>query len=306
MVSLILANKNLPESFYIEQLSGSSKIVYLPKLDFTKLSTIVNEHIDNQDQVIIFGFPYKYTKEKYVISEITKLQHEKQVEFKHFCTFGDSMQSLNSQVSETESNIQMLFKWLFKVNTVNDTIVQCLQSYHEYSFKDSVLPLIVRELLDFYRTDFYNEFTKYGSNINRFIKNHSSLIKHLERQRTEYIDYKKQQARIVKLTDNVCLVTVYAERYKNELAHELLNSDKASSFRACIVIVGTHTKGSDMLSIRTKGINADHIARTIGDGRGKRNVASVFVNSTIQPMYDTLKTYLTEREYIDNFLLEDK
>ena len=91
MVSLILANKNLPESYYIEQLSGSSKIVYLPKLDFTKLSTIVNEYLDNQNQVIIFGFPYKCTKEKYVISEITKLQHEKQLEFKHFCTFGDSM-----------------------------------------------------------------------------------------------------------------------------------------------------------------------------------------------------------------------
>ena len=133
-----------------------------------------------------------------------------------------------------------------------------------------------------------------------------SLLNKLNTKREEYISKKKQDAKITKVAKDICLVVVYAELYKNELAHSLLNSTKAKQYNSCIVLIGTHTKGSDMFSIRTRNISADSIARTLGNGRGKDNVASVFLPSMVDVINDTAVQYLTTKVNIEFFIKDDK
>ena len=317
-MGLYLLNKNNHESYYLQYLVENTEreknqFIYLPKLDFTNLCDIIINNLDKDTQgnITIFGFPYKSTKEQQVMNEISKVQQgitdlSISSNIYHYCTFGDTLQSMNSNVSDTLSSIQMFVNnnthYLDINNDINNEVAY-LQSYHEYSFGDNEVALMFKDLIDFYGTSFSNV---YSGDINSFLKDNMYLIKNLHTKRVEYISKKKQDAKITKLTKDICLVVVYAELYKNELAHALLNSTKANQYNSCIVLIGTHTKGSDMFSIRTRNISADSIARTLGNGRGKKNVASVFLPSMVDIINDTAVQYLTTKENIEFFIKDDK
>lgn len=317
-MGLYLLNKNNHESYYLQYLvekanREKNQFVYLPRLDFTNLYDIISNNVDKDTQgnITIFGFPYKSTKEQQVMNEISKVQQGTtdlgiSSNIYHYCTFGDTLQSMNSSVSDTLSNIQMFVNnnthYLDISGNINNEIAY-LQSYHEYSFGDNGVALMFKDLLDFYGTSFSSV---YNGDINSFLKDNIYLVKNLHAKRVEYIDKKKQDAKINKIGNDICLVVVYAELYKNELAHALLNSTKAKQYKSRIVLIGTHTKGSDMFSIRTKNISADGIARTLGNGRGKQNVASVFLPSMVDFMNDTAIKYLTTKENIEFFIKDDE
>lgn len=317
-MGLYLVNKNNHESYYLQYLvekneREKNQFIYLPRLDFTNLCSIITNNLDKDTtgSITIFGFPYKNTKEQQVMNEISKIQQvTKDLNLSgtinHYCTFGDSLQSMNSSVSDKLSNIHMFVNnntYYLDVNTNVKNEVSYLQSYHEYNFGNSKVALMFKDLIEFYGSNFPNV---YSGDINTFLKTNMYLIKNLNSKREGYINKKKQDAKITKLTKDICLVVVYAELYKNELAHELLNSTKATQYNSCIVLIGTHTKGSDMFSIRTRNISADSIARTLGNGRGKDNVASVFLPSMVDVINDTAVQYLTTKENIEFFIKDDK
>lgn len=316
-MGLYLLNKNNHESYYLQYLveknnKEKSQFIYLPRLDFTNIYDTIIDNLDKDTtgSITIFGFPYKNTKEQQVMNEISKIQQAtKDINLSgtinHYCTFGDSLQSMNSSVSDKLSNIQMFVdnnKYFLDDNNVKNE-VSYLQSYHEYSFGDSKVALMFKDLIEFYGVNFSSI---YSGDINTFLKDNMYLVKNLNTKREEYISKKKQDAKITKVAKDICLVVVYAELYKNELAHSLLNSTKAKQYNSCIVLIGTHTKGSDMFSIRTRNISADSIARTLGNGRGKDNVASVFLPSMVDVINDTAVQYLTTKENIEFFIKDDK
>lgn len=316
-MGLYLLNKNNHESYYLQYLveknnKEKNQFIYLPRLDFTNIYDTIIDNLDKDTtgSITIFGFPYKNTKEQQVMNEISKIQQAtKDINLSgtinHYCTFGDSLQSMNSSVSDKLSNIQMFVdnnKYFLDDNNVKNE-VSYLQSYHEYSFGDSKVALMFKDLIEFYGVNFSSI---YSGDINTFLKDNMYLVKNLNTKREEYISKKKQDAKITKVAKDICLVVVYAELYKNELAHSLLNSTKAKQYNSCIVLIGTHTKGSDMFSIRTRNISADSIARTLGNGRGKDNVASVFLPSMVDVINDTAVQYLTTKENIEFFIKDDK
>lgn len=316
-MGLYLLNKNNHESYYLQYLveknnKEKNQFIYLPRLDFTNIYDTIIDNLDKDTtgSITIFGFPYKNTKEQQVMNEISKIQQAtKEINLsgtiKHYCTFGDSLQSMNSSVSDKLSNIQMFVdnnKYFLDDNNVKNE-VSYLQSYHEYSFGDNKVALMFKDLIEFYGVNFSSI---YSGDINTFLKDNMYLVKNLNTKREEYISKKKQDAKITKVAKDICLVVVYAELYKNELAHSLLNSTKAKQYNSCIVLIGTHTKGSDMFSIRTRNISADSIARTLGNGRGKDNVASVFLPSMVDVINDTAVQYLTTKENIEFFIKDDK
>lgn len=114
--------------------------------------------------------------------------------------------------------------------------------------------------------------------LNEVVKENQYIISGQMMDMADYIKTKVEQARVSDITVkgiNCKLKVIFAERYINELANRLL--EVGYNDVPTIVCVGRPTKGSDMFSVRTKGVDArDFVELIDGQRKGKENVGTFF------------------------------
>jgi hypothetical protein len=116
-----------------------------------------------------------------------------------------------------------------------------------------------------------------GFSMPDMVKEFAPVIKGQFEKMNDYIERKRDMVKTmaVSIDGEPCVLkVVYAEEYINELANDILT--RTQTAKPLIVCVGRTTKGSDILSIRTRGVQAGRIAYFINEGGGKEQVASVF------------------------------
>lgn len=131
----------------------------------------------------------------------------------------------------------------------------------------------------------YNAMGKYmptalqGKAINTVIHEQQCTIAGQLMSMSEYIKDKIEQVKIADVVINgvPCkLKVIFADRYINEVANRLLEVGYQDT--PTIVCVGRSTKGTDMFSVRTKGVDAREFIKGVsGKATGKENAGSLFV-----------------------------
>ena len=131
----------------------------------------------------------------------------------------------------------------------------------------------------------YNAMGKYmptaleGKTIQQAVTENKCVIAGQLMAMSEYIKDKIEQTKTadVVINDIPCkLKVVFADRYINEIANRLLEVGYQEA--PTVVCVGRATKGTDMFSVRTKGVDAREFIKGVsGKATGKENVGSLFV-----------------------------
>jgi hypothetical protein len=257
-------------------------IRYTTYLDFRDY-----ENFTDADMIITLGLPYNgynLPEAFYGHADVPFM------DFLHFASYGEEIEGRHivSLVNPDVDPIKELTKYISHTGT-------CLLSEH-ITFTEKAWYLV--EAVNAYRTwtwegndtakmllALYNASYKWlpnlmkGLSLPEMIKAHAPVIKGQIEKMNDFILKKRQTAKTFTtvIDDQTCTVkVVFSEEYINELANDLLHSEQTAN--PVIVCVGRSTKGSDMFSIRTKGINAARVAYLINEGKGKENVATVFTN----------------------------
>lgn len=131
----------------------------------------------------------------------------------------------------------------------------------------------------------YNAMGKYmptaleGKTLQQAVTNNKCVIAGQMMAMSEYINDKIEQTKTadIVINDVPCkLKVVFADKYINEIANRLLEVGYQEA--PTVVCVGRATKGNDMFSVRTKGVDAREFIKGVsGQATGKENVGSLFV-----------------------------
>lgn len=105
------------------------------------------------------------------------------------------------------------------------------------------------------------------------------VFKGLRTNRNQYIQQAIKRVTATVVNDHVVCFG-YAERYHNEIAHTLIEFYKKHNYTKILVFVGKHTKGDDMFSVRSYGVDASVVANKLNRGKGKPTTATVFLGNS--------------------------
>lgn len=264
---------------------------------FKEVSEI--EDLREYDEVWIVGVPY-YNSYEWVIKERICLD----APVRHFASYGDTFSRGNrknitwSQVSEVETPLISLVEALDEHKEENqrvfpdekgrnwvDLILENINRYHTYSPEHvSGLPWEMVLLSEHFReglSSIYDEWKSLKDNLVSM----SDIRVRLRENANEYIFRKVDSCRIKEVSyadKRLFVFMLYAENHVNEISHQLLNS-VAEYGVPTAVLVGKHTRGGDLFSIRTsEGVSAAGIADVLSGKRsGKDRVGSVFLPATL-------------------------
>jgi hypothetical protein len=216
------------------------------------------------------------------------------MDFFHVSTYGESIQGthIKSIVSEDVDPIKELCSYwarfpeatvLAKNITFTEKanhLITAINAYRTWAWQDNNTTRMLLAL--------YNSCHQWlpnllrGKNFPEVVKQYAPIIKGQLHKMEQYIERKREVTYRTHVTvgEQECLLkVVFADEYINELANALLNEEHTST--PIIVCVGRATKSNDMYSIRTKSVNAGHVANLINEGKGgkkqdKENVATAF------------------------------
>lgn len=285
----VIGRNGDPESIF---LSTIGNVYYVDNIiDGVKIAKeLMNKEL--RDTVILFNLPITGNKVNHVTRYINEIKDiNPNVLFEHYATFGDKVNNslAKNYVNELISPINLLSynhnDWFS-----DDKIfgVELLDKYHKYELDSEGDVEIFRALVLFYDTNLKNYLK---DDIRDFIDTNEVFIEHYNKDKSYYINKKLSQVSKFALSNNIELSIVFAERFENELAHEIIDN---SSYDKVIVLVGNHTSRSDMYKVRTSNVNANAVARLIGDGGGKENVGNFFLTSPYRNMYNGLVNFINE------------
>lgn len=256
-------------------------VQYTGHIDFSDYTQFSEANV-----VLVLGLPYKgFTLPEVFFTAVDNPF----TEFIHLSTYGEAIQGqyLVSEVNEGADPIWQLSNLLqYKPGSsilgtyVSFTdkatyMIQAVNAYRTWTWANNNT---TKMLLALYQGSFkWLPHMTRGLSLQEVIEKYAPVIKGQMQKQADYLERKKEVVKVydtcIQGTDCI-LKVVFAEEYINELANELLNIEHTA--KPVIVCVGRSTKGSDMFSIRTKGIHAGQVAHWINEGNGKENVGSVF------------------------------
>ena len=264
---------------------------------------------DNTKRLFIVGLPF-WSSQYNAVSELLASQRDPQEILKiyHFATFGDSFPDeewqdgffcWHSMVDEVVSPVQKLADVLLMLQAegkcpcdledffaINETIIRLVDQYNSYSFepntKENTVNLV--DLGNLLREDMPRAFSSHWT-FEEIMENYFYTLLGLRNTRNEYIQQaiKKVRATVINSTV-VCFL--YAEQYPNEIAYKLIDFYRQHNYEKVIVFVGKHTKGDDMFSVRSYGVDASEVAYRLNRGKGKPNTATVFLGNSGNATYN--------------------
>lgn len=270
---------------------------YQRSLDFREFGQFAGVDIN-----VVLGSPYRgYELPKEFYEEVSIPF----VEFIHFSTFGIDIEhaKIISHVEEGKDPILNLYERLVyrpdstilsnhvELSDKVENLVYAINAYRTWTWEGNN---IVRVLLALYNASYKRmpELVR-GMTLANMVRNNAPVIRGqmekmdniieraIETSYTETISYEGR---------NVTLRVAFSTEYVNEIANALLGDRDTEPI---IVCVGRPTKGNDLMSIRTRNINAEQIAYQINEGGGKEEIASAFFGASYSViMGESIKTKL--------------
>lgn len=306
---LMITKKNIQGyvlNYLFKQLAVKSEHNYTCEfLDKFNLPDIKN-YANKADILIIAGFPF-YESQRTTVDEALQVMNNPFSQFFHLATFGDTYSnegSFHSYVDELVSpvgNFPKIIKELENFLKFDDVIrhlllsdmeslIEATDAYNRYEVTDTILDWV--SLVETYRDQLYARYGV-GTDLEEILDKDKTLVKALRENRDDYIKriLGRTSAQVV---NGTVICFTYAEEYVNEVAHKLIEFYQSYNYTKVAVFVGRHTKGDDMFSIRTAGIDAGELAYKVNRGRGKPTTATVFLGNSGQSTFNALLNTLAQ------------
>lgn len=306
---LMITKKNVQGyvlNYLFKQLAVKSEHNYTCEfLDKFNLPDIKN-YANKADVLIIAGFPF-YESQRTTVDEALQVMNNPFSQFFHLATFGDTYSnegSFHSYVDELVSpvgNFPKIIKELENFLKFDDVIrhlllsdmeslIEATDAYNRYEVTDTILDWV--SLVETYRDQLYARYGV-GTDLEEILDKDKTLVKALRENRDDYIKriLGRTSAQVV---NGTVICFTYAEEYVNEVAHKLIEFYQSYNYTKVAVFVGRHTKGDDMFSIRTAGIDAGELAYKVNRGRGKPTTATVFLGNSGQSTFNALLNTLAQ------------
>lgn len=266
----------------------------------------IGNYADKADVLIISGFPF-YESQRTTVDEALQVMNNPFSQFFHLATFGDTYSnegSFHSYVDELVSpvgNFPKIIKELENFLKFNDvirhlllsdmeSIIEATDAYNRYEVTDTILDWV--SLVETYREQLYARYGV-GTDLEEILDKDKTLVKALREKKDDYIKRTLGRTSAQVINGTVVCFT-YAEEYVNEVAHKLIEFYQSYNYTKVAVFVGRHTKGDDMFSIRTAGIDAGELAYKVNRGRGKPTTATVFLGNSGQSTFNALLNTLAQ------------
>ncbi len=306
---LMITKKNVQGyvlNYLFKQLAVKSEHNYTCEfLDKFNLPDIKN-YANRADVLIISGFPF-YESQRTTVDEALQVMNNPFSQFFHLATFGDTYSnegSFHSYVDELVSpvgNFPKIIKELENFLKFNDvirhlllsdmeSIIEATDAYNRYEVTDTILDWV--SLVETYREQLYARYGV-GTDLEEILDKDKTLVKALREKKDDYIKRTLGRTSAQVINGTVVCFT-YAEEYVNEVAHKLIEFYQSYNYTKVAVFVGRHTKGDDMFSIRTAGIDAGELAYKVNRGRGKPTTATVFLGNSGQSTFNALLNTLAQ------------
>lgn len=306
---LMITKKNVQGyvlNYLLKQLAVKSEHNYTCEfLDKFNLPDIKN-YANRADVLIISGFPF-YESQRTTVDEALQVMNNPFSQFFHLATFGDTYSnegSFHSYVDELVSpvgNFPKIIKELENFLKFNDvirhlllsdmeSIIEATDAYNRYEVTDTILDWV--SLVETYREQLYARYGV-GTDLEEILDKDKTLVKALREKKDDYIKRTLGRTSAQVINGTVVCFT-YAEEYVNEVAHKLIEFYQSYNYTKVAVFVGRHTKGDDMFSIRTAGIDAGELAYKVNRGRGKPTTATVFLGNSGQSTFNALLNTLAQ------------
>lgn len=306
---LMITKKNVQGyvlNYLFKQLAVKSEHNYTCEfLDKFNLPDIKN-YANKADVLIIAGFPF-YESQRTTVDEALQVMNNPFSQFFHLATFGDTYSnegSFHSYVDELVSpvgNFPKIIKELENFLKFDDVIrhlllsdmeslIEATDAYNRYEVTDTILDWV--SLVETYREQLYARYGV-GTDLEEILDKDKTLVKALREKKDDYIKRTLGRTSAQVINGTVVCFT-YAEEYVNEVAHKLIEFYQSYNYTKVAVFVGRHTKGDDMFSIRTAGIDAGELAYKVNRGRGKPTTATVFLGNSSQSTFNALLNTLAQ------------
>lgn len=306
---LMITKKNVQGyvlNYLFKQLAVKSGHNYTCEfLDKFNLPDIGN-YADKADILIVAGFPF-YESQRTTVDEALQVMNNPFSQFFHLATFGDTYSnegSFHSYVDELVSpvgNFPKIIKELENFLKFDDVIrhlllsdmeslIEATDAYNRYEVTDTILDWV--SLVETYREQLYARYGV-GTDLEEILDKDKTLVKALREKKDDYIKRTLSRTSAQVINGTVVCFT-YAEEYVNEVAHKLIEFYQSYNYTKVAVFVGRHTKGDDMFSIRTAGIDAGELAYKVNRGRGKPTTATVFLGNSGQSTFNALLNTLAQ------------
>lgn len=306
---LMIAKKNVQGyvlNYLVKQLAVKSDNNYTCEfLDKFNLPDIKN-YADKADVLIITGFPF-YESQRTAVDEALQVMNNPFSQFFHLATFGDTYSnegSFRSYVDEVISPVgnfpkivEELKKFLKFADAIQplllsdmETVIEATDAYNRYEVTDTILDWV--SLVETYREQLYARYGV-GTDLEEILDKDKTLVKALREKKDDYIKRTLGRTSAQVINGTVVCFT-YAEEYVNEVSHKLIEFYQSYNYTKIAVFIGRHTKGDDMFSIRTAGIDAGELAYKVNRGRGKPTTATVFLGNSGQSTFNALLNTLAQ------------
>lgn len=266
----------------------------------------IGNYADKADILIVAGFPF-YESQRTALDEALQAMNNPFSQFYHLATFGDTYSnegSFHSYVDELVSPVGNFSKVVKELKNFlkfadaiqplllsdMESIIEATDAYNRYEVTDTTLDWI--SLVETYRELLYARYGV-GTDLEEILDKDKTLVKALREKRDDYIKriLGRTSAQVV---NGTVICFTYAEEYVNEVAHKLIEFYQSYNYTRIAVFVGRHTKGDDMFSIRTSGIDAGELAYKVNRGRGKPTTATVFLGNSGQSTFNALLNTLAQ------------
>lgn len=266
----------------------------------------IGNYADKADILIVAGFPF-YESQRTALDEALQAMNNPFSQFYHLATFGDTYSNegaFHSYVDTTVSPVGNFSKVVKELKNFlkfadaiqplllsdMESIIEATDAYNRYEVTDTTLDWI--SLVETYRELLYARYGV-GTDLEEILDKDKTLVKALREKRDDYIKriLGRTSAQVV---NGTVICFTYAEEYVNEVSHKLIEFYQSYNYTRIAVFVGRHTKGDDMFSIRTAGIDAGELAYKVNRGRGKPTTATVFLGNSGQSTFNALLNTLAQ------------
>jgi hypothetical protein len=266
----------------------------------------IGNYADKADILIVAGFPF-YESQRTALDEALQAMNNPFSQFYHLATFGDTYSNegaFHSYVDITVSPVGNFSKVVKELKNFlkfadaiqplllsdMESIIEATDAYNRYEVTDTTLDWI--SLVETYRDQLYARYGV-GTDLEEILDKDKTLVKALREKKDDYIKRTLGRTSAQVINGTVVCFT-YAEEYVNEVAHKLIEFYQSYNYTRIAVFVGRHTKGDDMFSIRTAGIDAGELAYKVNRGRGKPTTATVFLGNSGQSTFNALLNTLAQ------------
>lgn len=275
---------------------------FLDKFKFPDVGQYLGEDI-----LIVSGFAFYESQRKATEEALVPMENPFSKVY-HLATFGDVYQNDSnfvSYVDEENSPVKHFNELLTDIQAFtskplvspleellegNKAIIEETANYNRYELQENTLKWVL--LVDMFR-EYLPCIAGGTKKLETILEEQHTTVQALESSMNNYMSkvIGRTSANVI---NNTVVCFCYAEQYVNEIAHKLIDFYLSHNYTKVIVFVGRHTKGDDMFSVRSHGVDAGEIAYKINRGQGKSKTAMLFLGDAVATTRNTLLSVLSD------------